>query len=68
MEKSPRTIFFGHLQLFGLVRWFSRHFAQICDRDLESSSTMKKVNAWVCALLTTDHDPARVLPDNKRKT
>ena len=36
------------------------------DRDLESSRTMKKVNAWVCAPPTTDHDPASVIPDKKR--
>ena len=29
---------------------------------------MKKVNAWICALLTTDHDPASVFPDKKRKS
>ena len=36
------------------------------DRDPESSSTVKKVNAWICALLATDHDPASVIPDEKR--
>ena len=26
------------------------------------------VNAWICALLTTDRDPASVIPDRKRKS
>ena len=48
-----------------------RASARICacqatDRDLESSSTMKRVNAWICALLTTDHDPASATPDRRR--
>ena len=38
------------------------------DRDLESSSTRRKTNAWICALLTTDHDPASVIPNKKRKS
>ena len=38
------------------------------DRDLESSSTMKKVNAWICEPTTADHDPASVIPDKKRKS
>ena len=47
--------------------------ARICallttDRDLESSSTMKKVNAWICAPPTTDHDPASVIPVKNRKS
>ena len=51
------------------------------DRDLKSSSNMKRVNAWIRAppttdrdldnaifnvFLTTDHDPASVIPDKKR--
>ena len=35
---------------------------QATDSDLESSSTMKKVNAWICAPPTTDHDLASVIP------
>ena len=35
------------------------------DRDLQSSSTMKKVNAWICAPPTTDRDPASAIPDEK---
>ena len=34
---------------------------------LRVSSTMKKVNAWICALLTADHGPASVIPDEKEK-
>ena len=26
------------------------------------------VNAWTCASLTTDRDPASVIPDKKRKS
>ena len=37
------------------------------DRDLDSTNTMNRVNAWICALLTTDHDPASVIPDKKRE-
>ena len=37
---------------------FSPVWCQATDRDLDSSNTMKKINAWICALLTTDHDPA----------
>ena len=37
------------------------------DCDLESSSTIKRVNAWICALLTTDHGPASVIPEKKRE-
>ena len=40
----------------------------VTDSDLESSSTMKKVNAWICAPPTTDHDLASVIPDKKRKS
>ena len=36
------------------------------DRDVESASTMKKVHAWICALLSTDRDLASVIPDKKR--
>ena len=28
---------------------------------------MKKVNAWICAPPTTDHDPSSVIPDKKRE-
>ena len=41
---------------------------QATDRDLESSNTIKRVNAWICAPRTTDHDPASVILDNKRKS
>ena len=41
--------------------------SQATDRDLDSSNTMKRVIAWICALLTTDRDPASVIPDSKRK-
>ena len=41
---------------------------QATDHDLESSSTMKRENFWICASLTTDHDPASVIPDEKRKS
>ena len=41
---------------------------QATDRDLESSSTMKRANAWICALLTTDHDLASATPDGRRHT
>ena len=37
------------------------------ERDLESVTAVKKVNAWIHALLTTDRDPASVMPDKKRK-
>ena len=40
---------------------------QATDRDLESVSAVRRVNPWICALLTTDHDPASVIPDKKRK-
>ena len=29
---------------------------------------MKNVNAWICALLTTDHDSVSVIADKKRKS
>ena len=35
------------------------------DRDLESSSTMKRVSAWICAPPELDH--ASVIPDMKRE-
>ena len=38
------------------------------DRDLECVSAVKKVNAWICAPRTTDHDPASAIPDKKRKS
>ena len=38
------------------------------DHDLESSSTMKKVNAWICALRTTDRDSPSVILHKKRKS
>ena len=30
--------------------------SQTTDRDLESVSAMKKVNAWICARHSTDRD------------
>ena len=41
---------------------------QATDRDLERVSAVKKMNAWTCALLTTDRDPASVTPDKKKKS
>ena len=29
---------------------------------------MKRVNAWICAPQTSDHEPASVIPDKKRKS
>ena len=29
---------------------------------------MKRVIAWICELLTTDRDPASVIPDMERKS
>ena len=38
---------------------------QATDRDLEGVSDVKKMNAWICALLTTDHDLVCVIPIRK---
>ena len=40
---------------------------QATDRDL-ASKRCEKVNAWICAPPTTNHDPASVIPDKKRKS
>ena len=37
---------------------------QATDRDPESVRAVKKVNAWI--RLTTDRDPASVIPDKKK--
>ena len=50
------------------VRMLGICACQAIERDLESSSTMKKVHAWICAPPTTHHDPASVIPDKKRKS
>ena len=40
---------------------------QATNRDLRCQRH-EKTNAWVCARPTTDHDPASVIPDKKRKS
>ena len=48
--------------------WTHACSRQATDRHLEKVSAVRKVNAWICASLTTDHDPASVIPDRKRKS
>ena len=49
---------------FGVNAWPVA--CQATDRDLESVSAVNKVNAWICALLTTYHDPASVISDKRK--
>ena len=42
------------LQVFVANAWICA--CQATDRDLESSSTRRRVNAWICARRATDRD------------
>ena len=41
---------------------------QATDRGLERVSAVKKMSARICILLTTDHDPASIIPHKKGKS